>query len=54
LREIKPGSKAAVDLCKKFLTYMANRFKSIGNYNKHAILQFGIGGDEYIETLDNQ
>jgi hypothetical protein len=34
--------------------YLAERFTSVGNYNKHAILSFGIGGDEYIETLDNQ
>lgn len=53
LRGKKPGSKAVIDLCKRFVTYMANRFTSVGNYNKHALLSFGIGGDEYIETLDN-
>jgi hypothetical protein len=54
LRGVKAGSKAVIDICKKFLTYLTQRFTSVGNYNKHALLSFGIGGDEYIETLDNR
>lgn len=54
LRGEKSGSKAVIDLCQRLVKYLAERFTSVGNYNKHAILSFGIGGDEYIETLDNQ